>query len=175
MKLYNPLKCLPRFEWSLWLISVVVVIGSFMATDEHNYLTLAASIVGVTALMFVAKGDVWGQILTVIFSIFYGIISVQFRYYGEMITYLGMTMPIAILSVYTWIKNPYKDTNEVKIHNLSRKKIVLLVLATVIVTFVFYFILKAFNTANLLFSTVSIATSFSASSLMMLRNWRYIC
>lgn len=173
MKLYNPFKYLTKFEWALWLLSVMVVSGSFAVTDEHNYLILTASLVGVTALIFVSKGDVWGQILTVVFSIFYGVISVQFRYYGEMITYLGMTMPIAILSVYTWIKNPYKDTNEVKIHKLSKKQIMLLILSTILVTYAFYFILKEFNTANLLFSTISIATSFLASSLMMLRNQYY--
>lgn len=173
MKLYNPFKYLSKFEWGLWLISVVVVAISFMVSDRNNYLTLIASLVGVTALIFVAKGDVWGQILTVVFSILYGIISVQFRYYGEMITYLGMTMPIAIVSVYTWIKNPYKDTNEVKINMLSKVQIILLVISTVLVTFAFYFILKAFNTANLFFSTISIATSFLASSLMMLRNQYY--
>lgn len=173
MKLYNPFKYLTKFEWALWLLSVMVVSGSFAVTDEHNYLILTASLVGATALIFVSKGDVWGQILTVVFSIFYGVISVQFRYYGEMITYLGMTMPIAILSVYTWIKNPYKDTNEVKIHKLSKKQIMLLILSTILVTYAFYFILKEFNTANLLFSTISIATSFLASSLMMLRNQYY--
>lgn len=173
MKLYNPFKYLTKFEWVLWLVSALVVSSSFVVTEEHNYLTLLASLVGVTALIFVARGDVWGQILTVAFSILYGIISVQFRYYGEMITYLGMTMPIAIMSIYTWVKNPYKDTNEVKVQKLSRKQIALLILATALVTFAFYFILKFFNTANLFFSTISIATSFSASSLMMLRSQYY--
>lgn len=32
----------------------------------------------------------------VLFSLLYGIISYAFAYYGEMITYLGMTMPMAV-------------------------------------------------------------------------------
>ena len=56
-----------------------------------------------------------GQILTVIFSILYAIASWQCRYYGEMITYLGMTMPIAVLSIVSWIRHPYeKGGSEVK-------------------------------------------------------------
>lgn len=173
MKLYNPFKYLSKFEWLLWSVSVVVVIMSFIIADSNYILTLIASLIGVTALIFVAKGDVWGQILTVLFSIVYGIISVHFRYYGEMITYIGMTMPIALLSVYTWVKNPYKETNQVKVNKLSKLQIVLLMVSTVLVTVAFYFILKAFNTENLFFSTISIATSFSASSLMMLRSQYY--
>lgn len=173
MKIYNPFKNLSKFEWTLWLGSVIIVVASFIIAESGYLLTLIASLIGVTALIFVAKGDVWGQILTVFFSIMYGIISFQFRYYGEMITYLGMTMPIAMLSVYTWIKNPYQDTNEVKVHKLSRIQIWMLGIATVLVTIAFYFILKAFGTANLFFSTISIATSFSASCLMMLRNQFY--
>lgn len=173
MKFYNPFKNLSKFEWALWLCSVITVVASFIIAESDYRLTLIASLVGVTALIFVAKGDVWGQILTVLFSIIYGIISFQFRYYGEMITYLGMTMPIAILSVYTWITNPYQATNEVKVHKLGKGQIRLLGVATIFVTIAFYFILKVFGTTNLFFSTISIATSFSAACLMMLRNQFY--
>lgn len=173
MIFYNPFKNLSGFEWLLWLSSIIIVLLSFIMVESQNWLALIASLLGVTALIFVAKGNVWGQILTVIFSVVYGIISFGFQYYGEMITYLGMTMPIAILSVYTWIKNPYEETNEVKVHKLSKVQIVILGIATIFVTFFFYYILKAFNTANLFFSTVSIATSFSASALMMLRSQYY--
>lgn len=129
--------------------------------------------VGVTALIFVAKGDVWGQLLTVLFSLLYAVISLQFRYYGEMITYLGMTAPIAAMSVITWLRNPFADTDEVKVHELNKLQRFWLMALTIIVTIIFYFILKAFDTANLFISTVSIATSFSASYLMLFRSPNY--
>ncbi len=173
MKICNPFKSLSKFELALWLSSIFVVMLSFFSTSESNDLTLAASLIGVTALIFVSKGHVFGQILTVIFSMFYGIISFKFHYYGEMITYLGMTTPIAILSVITWLKNPYNGTPEVKVRRLSAKQILWLALSTAAVTIIFYFILKACGTANLIISTVSIATSFSASCLTMLRSPSY--
>ncbi len=129
--------------------------------------------VGVTALIFVAKGDVWGQLLTVLFSLLYAVISLQFRYYGEMITYLGMTAPIAAMSVITWLRNLFADTDEVKVHELNKLQRFWLMALTIIVTIIFYFILKAFDTANLFISTVSIATSFSASYLMLFRSPNY--
>lgn len=170
MKIRNPFRNLSKFEWLLWLCSVVIVSASFVLSGTFYWLTLLASLIGVTALIFVSKGDVAGQALTVIFSLIYGIISYQYRYFGEMITYLGMTMPIALLSVYTWLKHPYQESAEVEVHRLSRVQAALLVALTAAVTFGFYFILKKFHTANLIISTVSIATSFSASFLMVFRS-----
>ena len=176
MKLYNPLLTLKKREWALWLISLFSVVLSNILTGEFVWSTALGSIIGVTALIFIAKGDVWGQILTVLFSILYGVTSYRFRYYGEMITYLGMTMPSAVMSVISWIKNPYEKaekTNEVKISKLSKFKIVIMIILTVLVTQIFYYILKYFDTPNLFFSTVSVLTSFLASYLMILRNSYY--
>ena len=137
-------------------------------------LTLIASLIGVTALIFVAKGDVTGQVLTVMFSMLYSVISFEFTYYGEMITYMFMTAPIAAMSVYTWIRHPEeKGKREVSIARLSLKKTIMLCITAVIVTVIFYFILRYFNNANLFFSTISITTSFLASALMLFRSSAY--
>lgn len=137
-------------------------------------LTLVTSIVGVTALIFTAKGDVLGQIIIILFSIFYGIISFQFKYYGEMITYMGMTAPMAVLTTISWAKNPYKGKKqEVEIAALTVKKIVVMCILTVAVTVVMYYILKYFGNANLVMSTVSIATSFMATYFTFCRSSLY--
>lgn len=165
---------LSKTECVIWLSSVILIIASFLFVFQKDYLTLVASLIGATALIYVAKGEPLGQILTVVFSVFYSVISLKFHYYGEMITYLGMTAPIALMSAVSWLKNPYKKGGaEVKISRLSRNKIILMIVLTALVTFGFYFILKYFNTANLLISTLSIATSFSASCLMLFRNPYY--
>lgn len=154
------------------VFSLLVVTGSFLIGSTSGYLTLAASLVGVTALIFVSKGDVTGQVLTVVFSILYAVISYTFQYYGEMITYLGMTMPIAIMSVVSWIRNPYSE-KEVKVSNLTKKQFAKVFVLAMIVTLLFYFILRYFETANLMVSTISITTSFLASFFMYLRSSAY--
>ena len=136
-------------------------------------MTLIASCVGVTSLIFAAKGNVWSQILMIVFSILYGIISWQFRYWGEMITYLGMTMPMAIWSTITWIRNPSESGKEVKIQKLTKKNMILLLISGVIVTIIFYVILDALKTPNIILSTISVTTSFLAASLTMLRSSYY--
>lgn len=173
MTYHNPFSKLTIFERFLWIASVIIVVVTFIFSGGLDMLTLISSLVGVTALIFVAKGDVWGQILTVLFSLMYAVISLKFRYFGEMITYLGMTAPIAVLSVIAWLRHPYEGTTEVKVHHLSRKQGVWMVALTVTVTFTFYFILSALNTPNLIISTISIATSFLASYLMLFRNTGY--
>ena len=135
MKMHNPFRNLSKFEWSLWIASLIVVSSTFFLAGDFNILTLIASLIGVTALIFIAKGDVTGQVLTVVFSLFYTVISLQFRYYGEMITYLGMTAPIAILSVISWLKHPYRGAAEVKVHYLTRKQTLLMIILTIVVTF----------------------------------------
>lgn len=161
---------LTKFELGLWITSMFISLLSFLISGGKDYLNLIASLIGVTALIFVAKGHVLGQLLTVVFAIFYGIISVIFHYYGEMITYLFMTAPMAIVAAITWIKHPYKDSNEVKVSNVTKKQLIIMILFATFVTTVFYFILKALNTANLFFSTLSITTSFIASYLTYLRS-----
>lgn len=172
--LNNPFAGLRKREWLLWGVSVMVVAASHFLAGAFQPMLLAATLTGVTALIFVARGDVWGQILTVLFSALYAVTSFRFRYYGEMITYLGMTAPIAAMSVVTWLRNPVeKGKNEVKIHRLSRRETVLMLAMTAAATFLFYFILRAFHTPNLGISTLSIATSFLASYLTLRRNSYY--
>ena len=163
-------------ERLLWGLSVVFIVGSFCAFDRENYLTLAASLIGVTSLIFNAKGNPIGQVLMVLFSLLYGIISYTFAYYGEMITYLGMSLPMAIWSMavfalISWLKNPYNGRrSEVKVNTIGKKEIVLMCLAAVVATGVFYWILKMFHTANLLPSILSVTTSFLAVYLTFRRS-----
>lgn len=165
----NPIKDLTKKEWGLWLTSLLIIAVSDIISGDIDFLTLTAAWIGITSLIFAAKGNVWSQVLMIMFSILYGIISWRFRYWGEMITYLGMTMPMAIWSMITWIKNPAKNGKEVAIQRLNKKHIIGIVFFGTIITVVFYYILSAFDTPNIVFSTISITTSFIAASLTMLR------
>ncbi|MBR3948582.1 MAG: nicotinamide mononucleotide transporter [Clostridia bacterium] len=158
-------------ELILWALSVITITVSFLLFDRENYLTLVASLIGVTSLIFNAKGNPFGQLLMVVFSILYGMISYSFSYYGEMITYMGMTGPMAFFALVTWLRNPYKGKkSQVKVNTISRGEVVFTIVLTAAVTVLFYFILEYFNTANLFFSTVSVTTSFAAVYLTFRRS-----
>jgi len=170
-------KALTKFEKGLWGTSVTVILLfyslSHIFSGNGDILNLIASLIGVTSLIFIAKGYVLGQFLMVLFSVFYGIISIIFSYYGEMITYLFMTTPMAILAAIEWIKHPYKDTQEVQVSHVTKKQLAVMWVLAALVTIAFFFILKVLNTANLTFSILSITTSFVAAYLTFLRSPYY--
>ena len=174
MRLVSLFHSLTKFEWCLWMSSVVVVTISFFLSPDKNVLNLIDSLIGVTALIFISKGYVIGQVLLIIFGVLYGIISFEYRYYGEIITYLGMSAPIAGLAVISWLRHPYKDSKEVEVNrHLKLSTWLTLIFLTAAVTVGFYFILKALGNSNLLFSTISVTTSFLAASLTFLRSPYY--
>lgn len=160
-----------KTDIALWVSSAILIIVSFCIFDRKSYLTLCASLIGVTSLIFNAKGNPFGQLLMIIFSLLYGIISYTFRYCGEMVTYLGMTMPMAFFALISWLKNPYNGNKaEVKVNALTAKENAFMWLITAIVTILFYFILKYFRTANIIPSTISVTTSFLAVYLTFRRS-----
>lgn len=170
----NPFKNFTKKEWILWIASLLIVIVSNLVTADFDLLTLTAALIGVTSLIFAAKGNVWAQILMIVFSILYGIISYRFRYWGEMITYLGMTLPMAVWSTITWLRHPSEGNDaEVEIRILHRTQALWVTVSCAVVTFVFYLILKTLDTPNIVFSTISVVTSFLAAALTMLRSSYY--
>ncbi|MCQ2550530.1 MAG: nicotinamide riboside transporter PnuC [Lachnospiraceae bacterium] len=161
-------------EKILWSFGVCLILIAFILFDRTNYMTLLASLIGVTSLIFNAKGNPVGQFLIILFSMIYGVISYSFSYYGEMITYLMMTTPMAILSLIAWLKNPFKgNKSEVAINRINKGEGICMIALTFFVTLLFYFILKFFHTANLLPGTLSVTTSFLAVFLTYKRDPRF--
>lgn len=168
----KPFGALSRFEVCLWLTSAAVISISF-ALIRENPITLAASLVGVTALIFLARGAALGQIMILLFSLLYGVVSFEQRYWGEMLTYLGMTAPMAIFALISWVRHPYKDSGEVAVQKLSKKQIIATLALTVLATAVFGALLWWLDTPNLAVAILSISTSFLAATLTFLRSPYY--
>ena len=164
-------KYFSKSEIILWCSSIALIAISFCVFDRENHLTLLASSIGVTSLIFNAKGNPFGQLLMIVFSLLYGIISFSFSYYGEMITYLGMTMPMAVFALVSWLKNPFNGNKaEVRVNSVGKPEIALMCGITAAVTVLFYFVLGHFETAYILPSTLSVTTSFLAVYLTFRRS-----
>lgn len=164
---------LTRFEWGLWATSVIVVVGSFLLSPEEDWLNLTTSLVGVTALIFLAKGMLLGQMLCILFSILYGIVAFIFEYWGEVITYVLMTLPMSVVAFIEWARNPHKGGDEVAVARINRRQIIVLTLLSLAVTALFGLILYWLNTPNLAVSIISVTTSFVAVYLSALRSPYY--
>jgi len=158
-------------ELALWSSSSLLIVLSFLIFDRVNTMTLAASLIGTTSLIFNAKGNPIGQALMIVFSLLYGLISYTFTYFGEMITYLGMTAPMALFALISWLRNPFGGNRaEVAVNRIKRTEAWGALALTVLVTLGFYFILDHFETANILPSTLSVATTFIAVYLTFRRS-----
>ena len=158
-------------ELTLWGSSAGLILVSFFLFDRVNFMTMAASLIGTTSLIFNAKGNPIGQALMIVFSLLYGVISYTFSYFGEMITYLGMTGPMALFALVSWLRNPYNGNHaEVAVNRIGKWEYTGMYVLTVLVTVGFYFILEHFNTANMLPSTLSVTTSFIAVYLTFRRS-----
>ena len=171
IKIKNLFKTFTKFELCLWFCSLTIVAVTSIMSNDANIISVIASLLGVSSIIFIAKGLPSGQLLVILFSVLYAIISWRFAYYGEMITYVFMTLPIAVISFITWLRHPFKKgESEVSVARTTPKKLVIVSILSVAVTVAFYFLLKYFNTANLVFSTLSITTSFLAASLSYFRS-----
>lgn len=163
-----------KTEKGIWIGSVILITLSFLIFDQGSYLNLISSLIGVTSLIYCAKGNPFGQVLIILFSLLYGTISYACRYYGEMATYVGMTLPMAIFALIEWIRHPYKgNKSEVEVRKITVTDHLIMWSLAVAVTAVFYFTLKYFNTANLVVSTLSVTTSFVAVYLTSKRSPYY--
>ena len=174
MKYQNPFKTLSLFQWILWISSLVVITTCFLLVPDKDYLTLVACLVGATALILVGNGDPFGQILCIVFSLIYAVISYTYKYYGEMITYLFMSAPAALLCAIEWFKHPHREgENQVRVATLTKKKWLILFASVILATVIFYFVLEYFGTNNLIVSTISVTTSWLAALLTMFRSPYY--
>lgn len=89
-------------------------------------------------------------------------------------SYLGMTAPMSVFALVSWLRNPYNGNKaEVKVNRLKGREILFMILLTVMVTLLFYAILAAFHTTNLIPSTLSVTTSFLAVTLTFRRSAFY--
>ena len=132
------------FEYILWGGSVLAVVLSFVLCKNHDYLNLAGSLLGATMLIFTSKGNVIGQFMAVVFAVFYGYVSFRMQYYGELITYVGMSAPMAVAAIVSWLRHPHNGKRtEVKIGKLKLWEYPIILVLTAAVTAAFYFILTA--------------------------------
>ena len=114
------IKYLTVTEWLIWSLSVTAIITVFIIFGG-GLLSFIASLIGVTSLILCAKGNPIGQVLMIVFSSLYGIISLSCSYYGELATYVFMTMPMSVYALVCWLKNPYENNkSEVRVISIGK-------------------------------------------------------
>lgn len=160
-------------ELTAWVLSLTLIMLSQLLLGNTEWAFMLVSMVGISALIYTAKGHVMGPLIMILFSITYSLISLSFDYYGEAITYGGMTLPMSILALIAWVKHPSSEKNQVKTAVLTKREWLICGLYSIIVTTILGAVLYLFDTPNLVLSTISVTTSFVAVYLTYKRSQYY--
>lgn len=162
------------FELCLLFFSILLVSVVFFAGKKKDAWSYCSSISGIVCVLFTAKGNPLAQYISIAFAALYSITAYFSKYYGEMLIYLFLMIPIHFCCIISWLKNR-KSPNaaEVKVNSLSKTEYLVMGFFDILVTIAFYFLLKALGTSELIVSTISLVTSVSAAYLMLRRSEYY--
>lgn len=137
---------------------------------KSELLTTVCSIVGIITALLLAKGKNLGQIFGLLIVALYSIVSFKNKYYGEVIIYLCIMLPMYIIGIISWLKHQNKDTNSVEVNNIKTKEWVIVSIASILAFVSIYFLLKVFNTSQLFVSSLSVIDSLFAVYLGIRRS-----
>ena len=158
-----------KFEKCLLFISVslVILVGIIFKSD---LLTTICSIVGIVTALLLAKGKNLGQIFGLLIVALYSIVSFRNKYYGEVIIYLCIMLPMYIIGIISWIRHQNKETNTVEVNSIKLKEWITVSVVSVLAFIGIYFLLKIFNTSQLFISSLSVIDSLFAIYLGIRRS-----
>lgn len=160
--IYNYFKDWNLFEKLYLFVGIVVGILTsiiFNGTIIDSLYTITY----LTTAILMSKGKVESYFIGIIGVFFYGIVSYNQGYCGELLITIFLTFPMMIIGIVSWLKHQDKDEDVVIISSLSKKEIVFAFSSQLILFWVYYFLLKAFNTDLLMISSLSIVTSVLAT------------
>lgn len=158
-----------KFEKSLLVISIFLVLV-FGIVFKNNLITIGASMIGIICALFLAKGKAIGQFLGIPLVILYSITSYRNKFYGEIIIYIGLMLPMYIYGIIEWLRHNSKKTDSVEINEIKSKEWLILSFVGVTMFVGFYFLLKTLNTSNLVVSTLSLVDNVFAVYLLVRRS-----
>lgn len=151
-----------KFEISFLICGLLASITSAIMFNGTIIDTLYTSLYLITALLM-SKGKVECYFVGFVSVFFYGIVSYNQGYYGELIITVFLTFPIMIIGIISWLRHQDKEEDTVIISSLSKKEITIVLLSQLVLFWIYYFLLKLFNTDLLVISTISVVTSVLAS------------
>ena len=161
-------------DWSVFeiilLITSPLIVLSVGIIFKSDVLTITTSIVGIICALLLAKGLLLGQFFGIAIVILYSIVSFKNGFYGEMLIYLVIMLPMYIWGIVEWLKHKNGETKSVEINSIKWKEWLIVAICSVVVFVGFYYLLKALNTKELIVSTLSVVDNIFAVYLLARRS-----
>lgn len=156
------------FEKLFLLIgTILAIVLTFMF--KGTLIDLGYTLLYIWTALLLAKGKYSCYIVGIISTFFYAFVSYSNSYYGEVIIAMCCTLPLMVIGLINWLKHQ-DSTNTVIIKEITKKELLLVLLSQAIMFTGYYFLLKVFNTNNLLVSTFSVVASIIATYLTARRS-----
>ena len=152
------------------LFGSILIVGITGIVFKSDLLTVSCSLVGIVTALLLAKGKNLGQVFGLLITILYSIVSFKNKYYGEVLIYALLMLPMYIIGIITWINHKNEKTNSVEINSIKKKEWVIVSCVFILVFVGIYFLLKYFNTNELIVSTISVLASLFAVYLQIRRS-----
>jgi len=171
------IKFLKHWNWkeiSILCLGLISVVLAFVFGNERSVLAFITSIFSIVSTIFIAKGFVYAPAIDMIPSILYCFICFQEKFYGEIIVYLGVIVPMGIATIIKWFANrddKYKEF--VKINKMSKKEYIIVVIVSIISLFCVYGLLYVLNTSQIIFNTFTLVLVAIAGYLTFRRSPYY--
>ena len=159
--------------WTIFekLFLILGTIIAFVLTFLFNgtWIDLGYTLLYFWTALLLAKGKYACYIIGIVSTFFYAFVSYSNSYYGEVIIAMCCTLPLMIVGLVNWLKHQ-DNTNTVVIKEISKKELIIVLLSQTIMFIGYYYLLKVFNTNNLLVSTFSVVASIIATYLTARRS-----
>lgn len=152
------------------LFGSIILVSLVAISFKSDILSAFCSVLCIITALLIAKGKNLGQILGIVITILYSIVSFRNKFYGEVIIYIFMMLPMYVIGIVSWVRHQNNKTNTVDINKISNKEWTLVSIISIIVFIGLYFLLKSFNTNELIVSTISVVASLFAIYLQIRRS-----
>ena len=162
-------KELNKFDICLLSAAVILILGVGTIL-KCNFLTIICAFIGFFSAFNQGKGKVIGQIIGLAVCVLYSIVSYQNKYYGEVIIYIVIILPLYSIGIYTWMKNKNEQSSRVNQSEISKNEWLIIALTSILLYYLLYLLLKYFNTNSIYISTLSMVINLIATYLLVRRS-----
>ena len=160
-------------NWTIFekIFLLLGTISAFVLTFlfKGTWVDLGYTLLYFWTALLLAKGKYACYIIGIISTFFYAYVSYSNSYYGEVIIAMCCTLPLMVIGLINWLKHQ-DNTNTVIIKEITKKELIIVLLSQAVMFAGYYYLLKVFNTNNLLVSTFSIVASIIATYLTARRS-----
>lgn len=144
----------------------IVIVGIIFKSD---LLTLSCSLIWALTALLIAKGNNLCRLFGILADTLYSILSFNNQFYGEVLVHV-IFLVMDIIWVISWIHHKNIETNFVKINNIKRKELTIAAFVFLFLLIWMYYLLKFFNTNELIISTISVVLTLYALYFLVRRS-----